>query len=406
VDLREWKKAILRPCTIYVDGAALQVKTGRDGVSVVQVNYAFDNTLRDPDALLERYATLTGWAEAVRDAGADRSAVVQQFSRPARVVRNGIEYVFVERGVGRAAAALSPDVAHVNGLDFGARTWRLRRALPAAAAIVVQNHSDTGPMGRAPLMRLVGAATRGAVDAFLFAVDAHVDRWRRAGFIGRHQRSYEVMEASTALEPIARAQAEAISGVRGAPAMLWVGRLNANKDPVTVVDAFERTLPSLPNATLTMLYGTADLADDVQARIDRDPALRDRVRLIGAVAHHDIAAYYSAADLFVVGSHHEGSGYSLIEALACGVTPAVTDIPTFRLLTGGGAVGALWRPGDAGGCARAMIAAASRDPDGERARVRAHFAGSFSWPAIGRRAVAIYRAVVAARRTSELSVEQ
>jgi hypothetical protein len=160
------------------------VKTGRDGVSVVQVNYAFDNTLRDPDALLARYTTLTGWAEAVRDAGADASMVVQQFSRAAHLVRNGIEYRFVRAGVGRAVAALSPDVAHVNGLEFAARTWRLRRALPAGAAIVVQNHSDTGAMGRAPLLRLVGTATRGAVDAFLFAADAHVERWRRAGFIG------------------------------------------------------------------------------------------------------------------------------------------------------------------------------------------------------------------------------
>src|SRR5689334_7134964 len=167
------KKTKLCVCTIYVDGAPIQVKTGRDGVSVVQVNYAFDNTLRDPEALLERYATLTGWAEAVRDAGAERSTVVQQFSRAARVVRNGIEYRFVTGGIGRAAAALSPDVAHVNGLEFAARTWRLRRALPASAAIVVQNHSDTGPLGRAPLLRLAGAAARGAVDAFLFAADAH-----------------------------------------------------------------------------------------------------------------------------------------------------------------------------------------------------------------------------------------
>jgi len=379
------------------------VKTGRDGVSVVQVNYAFDKTLRDPEALLERYATLTGWAEAVRDAGADRSMVVQRFSRAARVVRRGIEYRFVSGAVGRAAAALSPDIAHVNGLEFAARTWRLRRALPAGAAIVVQNHSDTGPMGRAPLMRLVGAATRGAVDAFLFAADAHVERWRRAGFIGSRQQTYEVMEAGTSLEPLPRAQAEATSGVRGAPAMLWVGRLNVNKDPLTILDAFERALPSLPNATLTMVYGTADLGSAVRARIDRHPALRDRVRLAGAVAHEQMAAYYSAADLFVVGSHHEGSGYALIEALACGVAPAVTDIPTFRLLTGDGEVGALWRPGDAGDCGRAMVAAASGDVEAQRRRIRGHFARYFSWPAIGRRALTIYRTVAAARR-SKLTV--
>jgi glycosyltransferase involved in cell wall biosynthesis len=213
------------------------------------------------------------------------------------------------------------------------------------------------------------------------------------------------MEASTALVPLPRAQAEATSDVRGRPAMLWVGRLNANKDPLTVLDAFARARPSLPNATLTMLFGAADLAREVGTWIDRDAALRDRVRLVGTVPYDQIAAYYSAADLFVVGSHHEGSGYALIEALACGVTPAVTAIPTFRLLTGDGAVGALWRPGDAADCARAMVAAASGDAEARRRQARDHFAQHFSWPAIGRRALAIYRAVAAARR-SKLSVTQ
>ena len=54
-----------------------------------------------------------------------------------------------------------------------------------------------------------------------------------------------------------------------------------------------------------------------------------------------------AADVFVLGSHREGSGYSLIEALACGLPPVVTDIPSFRSLTAAGAVGALWPCGDA-----------------------------------------------------------
>jgi glycosyltransferase involved in cell wall biosynthesis len=378
------------------------VKTGRDGVSVVQVNYAFDNRLSDPDALLARYTTLTGWAEAVAAAGAERSAVVQRFHRSARIVRNGIEYVFVNGAVGHAAAALSPDVAHVNGLGFAARTWRLRRSLPASTAIVVQNHSDTGPMGRAPLARLVGTATRGAVDAFLFAAEEHAGRWRRAGFIAPGQQTYQVMEASTTFTPMPRAEAAVISEVRGGPAILWVGRLNANKDPLTILDAFERALATLPDATLTMIYSADDLIGSMRARIEHSEALRGRVRLVGSVPHHRVTAYLSAADLFVVGSHHEGSGYALIEALACGVPPAITDIPSFRLLTDGGAVGALWQPGDAAGCATAMISLALRDPDGERSRVREHFERHCSWPAIGGRAVEIYEKVRQMRGTARI----
>jgi glycosyltransferase involved in cell wall biosynthesis len=110
-----------------------------------------------------------------------------------------------------------------------------------------------------------------------------------------------------------------------------------------------------------------------------------------------MAAYFSAADLFVAGSHHEGSGYALMEACACGAVPVVTDIPTFRLLTGG-AAGALWPPGDAAAFARALADVSARDLLEERARLSDHFTRALTWDAVGRRALEIYEDVVARRR--------
>ena len=367
---------------------------------MVQVNYAYDKGLTDPDALLERYFTLTGWSEALVRAGAGPVAVFQQFDRDVQVERNGVDYVFRRAAIPAAVAARRPGLAHVNGLIFPARTWRLRRALDAACAVVVQSHSDGGAIGRAPALRLLGRAARRAPDAFLFAADEHAAAWRRAGCLAPDQRTYQVMEASTRLQPIARDHAREASGVRGAPAILWVGRLNANKDPLTVLDAFERAAADLPGAALTMIYGTGELIEEVGARIARSPALRERVRLAGVVPHERMAAFYSAADLFVAGSHHEGSGYSLMEACACGAVPVVTGIPTCRLLTGGGAVGALWTPGDAAGCARALVDVARRDLDAERATLADHFARELSWDAVGRRALEIYVDVIAKRRAA------
>ena len=97
------------------------------------------------------------------------------------------------------------------------------------------------------------------------------------------------------------------------------------------------------------------------------------MQLVGAVPRDRMAMYFSAADLFVAGSHHEGSGYALMEACACGAVPVVTDIPTFRLLSGG-ASGAFWPPGDAAAFARALTDVAGRDLDVERARLAVHFA--------------------------------
>jgi glycosyltransferase involved in cell wall biosynthesis len=97
----------------------------------------------------------------------------------------------------------------------------------------------------------------------------------------------------------------------------------------------------------------------------------------------------------VSGSHHEGSGYALIEAIACGVTPCVTDIPAFRALSG--SCGVLWRPGDPDACAVAIRQAAALTAPAHRKSVRAHFDDRLSWRVIGRDTLAAYSGLLAAR---------
>ena len=125
---------------------------------------------------------------------------------------------------------------------------------------------------------------------------------------------------------------------------------------------FERIVVPCPDASLTMVFGSDELLPAGPARsCPTSPALGRRVRLVGYVPPEELPAYYSAADIFVLGSHHEGSGYALIEACACGAVPVVTSIPAFRAITGDGARGALWPPGDDVGLAHALLEMAKRD---------------------------------------------
>jgi glycosyltransferase involved in cell wall biosynthesis len=122
------------------------------------------------------------------------------------------------------------------------------------------------------------------------------------------------------------------------------------------------------------------------------------VRLVGRIPHAQLSAFYSAADLFVLGSVHEAAGYALIEACACGVPPVVTNIAPFRAITADGSIGALWLQGDATDFARALVDLAHRDLVEERRRVLDRFESHLSWPVIGRHAVAVYEEVRSRRR--------
>jgi glycosyltransferase involved in cell wall biosynthesis len=120
------------------------------------------------------------------------------------------------------------------------------------------------------------------------------------------------------------------------------------------------------------------------------------VFMAGRVPHDELPNYYSAADVFISGSHSEGSGYALIEAMAAGAVPVITDIPSFRAIAGDS--GARWRPGNADAFAAALIETCSGDLEPQRQAVRSTFDRVLSWSAIARKTIAEYQSIVDAKR--------
>jgi glycosyltransferase involved in cell wall biosynthesis len=378
---------------------------------VVQVNLAWDARIVSPGELLDRYHTLTGWSEALAGAGA-LVHVVQRFSHDSVIERAGIAYELVADGqapilpawntselVVDSCRRWAPDVVHVNGLIFPAAVRALRHVLPRAV-IVVQDHSGAlPPRWWWPLDALARRRWRAAlscVDAATFTSRELAARWHRAG-LPVTARVLQIPEASTHLRPLERREARARSGVQGSPALLWVGRLDGNKDPHTVLAALERVLPDVPGARVTMVVPEGSPRQEVSRRIATSAVLGSRVTIAGPVPHRDMPAYYSAADVFVSGSHHEGSGYALIEALACGVVPCVTDIPAFRALAGD--CGVRWRAGDTMACVEALRRVLSIDLESARAAVRRRFLEALSWPAVAARTLHEYSALLGERRS-------
>lgn len=367
---------------------------------VVQVNCARDPLRRKGAALLEAWPTLAAVARAAGSAGAEVS-VVQSASQDEECERNGVSYRFVaEPWLGgkpaagyaplrimRAVQALRPDVVHMNGLGFPFHT----RALSSLGiAVLVQDHSDN-PHSRLAPVRRWGLKK---VTGFAFTSREQASPFLRNRSIRPGTPIFAIPESSTEFRDGDVGKARRITGIFGDPIVLWVGHLNENKDPLTILQALSKTLGRLRDPRLWLCYRQAPLLKRVQGRLAADPELASRVHLLGPVSHETVELLCRAADFFMLGSHRESCGFALLEALACGATPIVSDIPAFRAITVDGAVGALCKPGDANAFAGALLALAGTNSEILRAKAIDHFNSELSFPIVGKKLLAAYRSLV------------
>jgi glycosyltransferase involved in cell wall biosynthesis len=296
----------------------------------------------------------------------------------------------IERMV-RTVEESRPDLVHVHGWIAPMHVARLTRTR-SPITVAVQDHANAVPDGA--FRRWVYRRGFGAVRGAFFTARAQARPFVESGVLDPRVPVYEVIEGSTTFTPGDRAAAREMTGTTGDPALLWVGRLDENKDPMTVLDAMDELTAALPDARLSMIFGDAPLIAGVRRRIESSPGLRSRVRLIGRIPPSEVEAHCRASDVFVLGSHREGSGYALIEALACGTPAVVSKIPAFDKIIGSRG-GTTFGAGDALGLARAVEGLVRSGTSGARRdHVRRHFDEALSYDAIGGQLLRAYDALL------------
>lgn len=370
-------------------------------VHVAQVSFYLDPEGREPEQLLHDWSSLVDVADAASAAGV-RVTVIQACAYSRKLTHHGVDYHFLtpDEVVPTIACSeafsglvqnLGAQVFHIHGLGFPEDIQALAKLMPTAP-IIAQDHADRPPRIWRRLFTRRGLAM---ISGVAFCALAQAQPFVSAGLLQRHTTIYEIPESTSRFVPGNHEQARRVTGVYGDPCLLWVGHLNDNKDPLTVLDGVSEAVEQLPGVQLWCCFGTAPLLSEVRSRIDSDARLRGRVHLLGRVPHEMIQLLMQAADLFLLGSHREGSGYSLIEALACGLSPVVTDIPSFRSLTGQASVGRLWACGDARSLCGSLLAIASEDRPQLRRSAREHFDAELSFAALGRKLSAAYEDLLA-----------
>ncbi len=358
-------------------------------MKVVFVSYNNQSAFDSPHLWIEKIKT---FAALMEELGMYCDVhYVKQINYDGSLSKNGIQYHFLRSKqekswfplrINSLVKQLDPDIVIVSGIRSPLQVMQLRRKLGKNVKIIGRHHADHPPTG---FRKFLQQHADKCFDAYLFTSVGNAAEWLSSGIIRNKEKIRELTEASTELSRLDKKESFHLTGMKGGLNFLWVGRLNANKDPLTILNGFEHFLAIQPEAKLYMIFHEKDMLAGVEERIDRSSLLKNSVILKGMVPHDELPAWYSAADFYISGSHSEGGSYALLEAMACGCIPIITAIPAALKMTGDGKYGIVFQPGDADGLATKLKQLPSMNREEMSRSVMEHFRNELSNEALAKK---------------------
>ncbi len=349
-------------------------------------SYVYTPEFIDPVEWLSRISFYTGILDEL--AKNHQIISIEQIDYEGEHVKNGVRYYFKRFSHSlfpleshRFIRQLNPDVVVIQGLHFPLQVMQLRLFLKKETKIIIQNHAEKPFTGiKKRLQKLADKFT----DAYLFASHNMGAEWVEQGNLASVNKIHEVMEVSSVFTPMYKTEAFQKAGITGAPAFLWVGRLNDNKAPLTVVKAFLQYVNIQADARLYMIYHTDELLPQVKVELKSSPN-GEAIKLIGKVPHSDLQYWFNSADIIISGSYYEGSGTAVCEAMSCGCMPLVTDINSFRMITDNGRCGLLYEAGNEAALLSALIETQQINIAEKQKTSLEYFRANLSFEAIAKR---------------------
>jgi glycosyltransferase involved in cell wall biosynthesis len=231
------------------------------------------------------------------------------------------------RGLTRAArAARRADLVHVSGDAAAILCMPLLAAKPSVVTLhglnLVRRVSGLRQRSAAFALRLVVRTATRTICV------SESERIHLGAAIGARAAERAVVVSNGVSVPPAlagsdRAALRAELGLDASqPVAVWVGALEAHKDPLTVARAALQT-------PLTLLFvGDGRLRPELETIASSG----ERVRLLGV--RSDLGRLLVASDVFVLSSYREGLSFALLEAMAAGLAPVVSDVVDNTEVTG------------------------------------------------------------------------
>jgi glycosyltransferase involved in cell wall biosynthesis len=140
--------------------------------------------------------------------------------------------------------------------------------------------------------------------------------------------------------------------------LVFVGRLDQQKDPLLLIESFKLSVAAMPNLHLAIV-GDGVLRSRVQ-EVVRANRLTAQVHFLGVRPPLEIAEILRAADLYVLCSAYEGMPIAMLEALATGLPVVSTDVGEVRLVVRDGINGQISSAREPNSFADAILRVLSR----------------------------------------------
>lgn len=228
-----------------------------------------------------------------------------------------------------------PYIVTVHGMDIGIprgrRRWLCQRILNDAHAVVANS-----------------LATRTlAVDSY--SVNAAKISVQTPGVAAAHHVRQSTVDA------LRRQFGPDDAG----PIVLTVGRLVARKNHHLLLTALPQIISELPRVRC-VIVGDGPMRSAID-RYARRLGVRDRVTVLGEISDHELAAWYEAADIFVltpkpsIHGDQEGFGLVYLEASSYGKPVVATDIAGVHEAVADGVSGLLVEPNNVRALAAAIV---------------------------------------------------
>jgi glycosyltransferase involved in cell wall biosynthesis len=358
-------------------------------MKIVSTSYISVNEETDPQAWLRKISYYTGVFEELA-----KSHHVTSFERigfEGEINRLNVNYRFIRLTrksrkfpvkMHKEVDQLKPDIVLVHGLHFPFQLLQLRFSLHKKAKIFLQHHAEKPARGWKKYFQRMAL---NKADGYFFTSLKSAEEWQEQGLLSDMSKVYEVMEASSRFAPISKEKARARTGVTGEETYLWVGRLNENKDPLTLLNAFESFLRQNPLARLFIIYQEKDMEAELKRRIGQSVTLKTNTKLIGRIDHTEMLYWYNSCDFIISTSFYEGSGVAVCEAMSCGCIPVLSRIPSFIKMSDGGNCGFLFEPGEPADLVRVLVESLSLDKAMMKEKVLTQFRRELSFEAIARK---------------------